>query len=55
VCRSQHPGDTTVNSRGDAELVVYVNDVLQTGLVPAKVRAVLYQALAIAGRFRENP
>jgi hypothetical protein len=39
--------DATVNSRGDAELVVYVNDVLQTGLVPARVRAVLYQALAL--------
>jgi hypothetical protein len=39
--------DATRNSRGDAELVTYVNDVLQTGLVPAKVRAVLYQALAL--------
>lgn len=39
--------DAPHNSRGDAELVTYVNDALQTGLVPAKVRAVLYQALAL--------
>jgi hypothetical protein len=39
--------DAPDNTRGDAELVTYVNDALQTGLVPAKVRAVLYQALAL--------
>lgn len=39
--------DARHNSRGDAELVTYVNDALQTGLVPARVRAVLYQALAL--------
>jgi hypothetical protein len=39
--------DAPHNSRGDAELVTYVNDALQTGLVPAGVRAVLYQALAL--------
>ena len=39
--------DAPRNGRGDAELVVYVADALRSGLVPASVRAVLYQALAL--------
>ena len=39
--------DAPVNGRGDAELVVYVADALRSGLVPADVRALLYQALAL--------
>lgn len=39
--------DAPRNGRGDAELVVYVADALRSGLVPARVRAVLYQALAL--------
>jgi len=39
--------DAPRNGRGDAELVVYVADALRSGLVPAPVRAVLYQALAL--------
>lgn len=39
--------DAPANGRGDAELVVYVADALRTGLVPANVRALFYQALAL--------
>ncbi|HYS36634.1 MAG TPA: CU044_5270 family protein [Pseudonocardiaceae bacterium] len=35
------------NGLGDAELFVYVADALRGGLVPAKVRAVFYQTLAL--------
>lgn len=35
------------NDLGDAELFTYVADALRGGLVPAKVRAVLYQTLAL--------
>lgn len=38
--------DAPVNSRGDAELLVYAADALRSGLVPADVRAALYRALA---------
>jgi hypothetical protein len=39
--------DAPRNGRGDAELVVYVADARRSGLVPAPVRAVLCQALAL--------
>lgn len=37
--------DAPDNSRGDAELLVYAADVLRSGLVPADLRAAIYQAL----------
>jgi hypothetical protein len=40
------------NGLGDAELFVYVSDALRSGLVPAKVRAVLYQTLALLPELR---
>lgn len=38
--------DAPDNGNGDAELLVYTADLLKTGLVPADLRAALYQALA---------
>ncbi len=37
--------DAPRNGRGETELLVYARDALQTGLLPADVRARLYQAL----------
>lgn len=37
--------DAPVNDRGSAELFVYAADALRTGLLPADLRAALYQAL----------
>ncbi|HEX4704899.1 MAG TPA: CU044_5270 family protein [Pseudonocardiaceae bacterium] len=45
--RTDAPNAKSGNGRGDAELVTYVADALRGGLVPANVRAVLYQALAL--------
>ncbi|MFK4088737.1 CU044_5270 family protein [Kribbella sp. NPDC020789] len=37
--------DSPRNSRGETELVVYAQDALRTGLLPAETRATLYRAL----------
>lgn len=37
--------DAPQNSRGDAELLVYVADALRSGLIPADLRAAMYRAL----------
>lgn len=39
--------DAPDNSRGNAELVVYVADILRNGLVPADLRVSLYQTLSL--------
>ncbi len=42
---SRLQADAPANDRGSAELFVYAVDALRTGLVPADLRAALYQAL----------
>lgn len=39
--------DAPDNGRGNAELVVYVADILRNGLVPADLRVALYQTLSL--------
>lgn len=39
------PGRLEGNSRGETQLLVYANDALRSGVVPAETRATLYRAL----------
>jgi hypothetical protein len=45
--RQDSPAFKPGNGRGDAELLTYVADALRNGLIPANVRGVLYQTLAM--------
>jgi hypothetical protein len=45
--RQDSPAFKPGNGRGDAELLTYVADALRSGLIPAHVRGVLYQTLAM--------